>query len=55
MSNTTKNIIATICFVISFGLVCIGQQNVGYVGLGMELIGLTGLLVLLYLYNKKYK
>lgn len=55
MSNTTKNIMAGLCFVISFGLVCIGQSNVGYTGLVMELIGLVGLLVLLYLYNKKYK
>lgn len=55
MSDMSKNIIAVVVFVVSFGLVCYGQSQVGYVGLAMELVGLIGLLVLLYLYNKKYK
>ena len=55
MNQTMKNIIAAVCYIISLALVFIGQRNVGYTGLAMELIGLVGLLVLLYLYNKKYK
>lgn len=55
MSNMSKNIIAIVAFVVSFALVCIGQSQIGYAGLAMELVGLAGLLVLLYLYNKKYK
>lgn len=55
MSQITKNIIAIVCFVVYFVLVCYGQSLVGYTGLVLELIGLAGLLILLYMYNKKYK
>ena len=55
MNTITKNIIAVICFIVSIVLVFMGQANVGYTGLAMELIGLAGLLILLYLYNRKYK
>ena len=55
MSNMSKNIVTGIVFVVSFALVCVGQSQIGYTGLAMELVGLIGLLVLLYLYNKKYK
>ena len=55
MNQVTKNIIAIIVFIASFGLVCFGQSQIGYAGLAMELVGLAGLLILLYLYNRKYK
>lgn len=55
MNQVTKNIIAIIVFIASFGLVCFGQSQSGYAGLAMELVGLAGLLILLYLYNRKYK
>ena len=55
MNQTIKNVMAVICFIVSFALVFIGQRNVGYQGLAMEMIGLVGLLILLYLYNRKYK
>ena len=55
MNQVTKNIIAIIVFIASFGLVSFGQSQIGYAGLAMELVGLAGLLILLYLYNRKYK
>ena len=55
MNQVTKNIIAIIVFSASIGLVCFGQSQIGYAGLAMELVGLAGLLILLYLYNRKYK
>ncbi|MEG0452990.1 MAG: hypothetical protein RR428_07375 [Coprobacillus sp.] len=55
MNGLTKNIISVVCFIVSMALVFIGQRNVGYTGLAMEIIGLIGLLALLYSYNKKYK
>lgn len=50
-----KNIIMGIIFVIALALVFIGQKHIGYAGLGVQLIGLFGLIGLLYTYNKRYK
>lgn len=47
--------ILLVVFVVCLGLVIIGQRNISLTGLSMELIGLVGLLVLLFLYNRKYK
>lgn len=55
MSNVVKNIILLVVFVVCLALIVIGQKNIGATGLMMELIGLAGLLVLLYIYNRKYK
>lgn len=55
VSNVVKNIILLVVFVVCLALIVIGQKNIGATGLMMELIGLAGLLVLLYLYNRKYK
>lgn len=58
MENTMKVlgiILKCICLVICVGLVIIGQKNVSYQGLGTMLAGLSGILLLLYLYNRKYK
>lgn len=41
-------------FILSVSLVIIGQANRGMIWLGVMLLGLAGLLVLLYLYNRKY-
>ena len=55
MSNVVKNIILLVIFVVCIALIIIGQKNISVTGLVMELIGLAGLLVLLYLYNRKYR
>lgn len=48
-------ILALIIFVACIALVIIGQRNIGLGGLGMELLGLAGLLFLLWLYNRRYR
>lgn len=55
MSNTVKNIIMIVVFVICLALIIMGQRNISAMGLGMELIGLVGLLTLLFVYNHRYK
>ena len=55
MSNVIRNIILLIIFVVCIALIIIGQKNIGASGLVMELVGLAGLLALLYLYNRKNK
>ena len=49
-----KGVGYTTLFVFSVVLVIIGQANRGMVWLGVMLLGLAGLLVLLYLYNRRY-
>lgn len=53
MNNAVKIIIKSIVFIVCLGLIIVGQKNISLTGLAMELIGLVGLLVLLFLYNKK--
>ena len=55
MDIKTQNIIMVIIFFVFFGLLFYGQRHVGYMGLTLELIGLAGLIVILYMYNKRYK
>ena len=54
-NNAVKNIIMAILFFVFLGLIIVGQKTVSVANLGMEFIGFAGLLVLLYLYNRKYK
>ncbi len=42
-------------FIASMALITTGQRNIGPAGLLTMLAGLAGILVLLYLYNKKYQ
>ncbi len=35
-------------------MIIIGQRKVTYLSLGIMLFGLTGLLILLYVYNRKF-
>ncbi len=55
MSNVIKNIILVVVFVVCLILIITGQKNISPSGLAMELAGLVGLLILLFLYNKKYR
>ena len=55
MNNAVKIIIKSIVFIVCLGLIIVGQKNISLTGLAMELIGLVGVLVLLFLYNKKYQ
>ncbi len=59
MNETTKKIIVgilvAIVFCVCMALVIVGQRNVGLQGLITELIGLAGLIFLLWLYNRQYR
>lgn len=48
-------IIVAIVFVVCVALIVIGQRNVGPQGLLMMLVGLAGLIFLLWMYNRQYK
>lgn len=54
-SNVVKNIIMAVLFFVFLGMIIIGQRTVGLAYLGLETVGLIGLLAQLYIYNKKYK
>lgn len=59
MNETTKKIIVgilvAIVFCVCMALVIVGQRNVGLQGLITELVGLAGLIFLLWLYNRQYR
>lgn len=55
MVGIIKKILYFIVFAVCIGLVVIGQRNIGVSGLLVMLAGLVGLLVLLFLYNKRYQ
>ena len=58
MENKMKILAVTlkcICLAACLGLVIIGQRSVGYQGLYTMMAGLCGILLLLHLYNRKYK
>lgn len=49
-----KGLAAAAAFILCMALVIIGQMNQGAVWLLVMMIGLAGLLILLYIYNRKY-
>lgn len=55
MNSVAKNIIMIIAFIVCLFLVIDGQKVVSVTGLVKELIGLAGLLTLLFVYNRRYK
>lgn len=44
-----------VVFVLSMVLIITGQRNIGVAGLLSMLAGLVGILVLIYLYNRKFQ
>ena len=48
-------LIVAVIFVVCMTLVIVGQRNIEVSGLAMQMTGLVGILVLLYLYNRKYQ
>ena len=55
MSNVVRNLIMIIVFIVCLAQIIIGQKNISASGLAMELIGLVGLLTLLFIYNRRYQ
>ena len=52
---TLMVILKLILFIVFLSMIIRGQRTVGYKNLVQMLIGLAGLLVLLYSYNKKFQ
>ena len=55
MEGKIGTILKAVLFVIFLVMVIWGQRQIGYGNLAMMLIGLAGMLGLLYSYNRKYK
>lgn len=55
MNRTVINIIMALVFIVCLGLIIFGQKHIGVSGLLLELVGLIGLVTLLFTYNRKYK
>lgn len=55
MNKTLTILLKIVTFIICMGLVIWGQRTTGYFNLAAQLVGLAGLLVLLYTYNKAYR
>ena len=53
--NKAMNIVMIILFFVFLGLIIWAQKTVSVRNLMIEIVGLTGLLTLLFLYNKKHK
>lgn len=48
-------LINAVIFIACMALVIVGQRRIEATGLIMQLVGLVGILVLIYLYNRKYQ
>jgi len=55
MSSTVKGVLVVVAFVLCLVLVVVGQRGEGWPALGVMLLGVAGLLGLLFAYNRRYR
>lgn len=55
MKQTITTILTIVVFIVCIALVITGQRNAGAKGTGIMLLGLAGLIGLLWNYNRKFK
>ena len=55
MKEKIIGLVLVLCFILSLTLIIVGQKNVSIVGFANEIIGLAGLLAVLFVYNRKYR
>ena len=55
MNKWLIGLICLIVFIVCVALIVVGQRNVGPTGLMTMIVGLLGILGLMYMYNKKYQ
>ncbi len=54
-TSTVEKIVMIVLFVIFLAMIIIAQKTVSMKNLGIEIVGLIGLLTLLFYYNRKHK
>lgn len=55
MKEKIIGLVLLLCSILSVGLIISGQKNISMTGFTYEIIGLIGLLVVLFVYNRKYR
>ena len=55
MKEKIIGLVLLLCSILSVGLIISGQKNISMTGFTYEIIGLVGLLVVLFVYNRKYR
>lgn len=55
MKEKIIGLVLVLCFILSVGLIISGQKNISMTGFTYEIIGLVGLLAVLFVYNRKYR
>nr|WP_315104225.1 hypothetical protein [uncultured Catonella sp.] len=55
MREKIVSLILILCFILSVSLIMTGQKNISAAGFTQEIIGLIGLLAILFVYNRKYR
>ena len=55
MSRVLQNLVMAAVILVCLALIIIGQKHISVSGLTMELVGLVGLLVMLFWYNRRFR
>ena len=55
MKEKIIGLVLLLCSILSVGLIISGQKDISITGFTYEIIGLVGLLVVLFVYNRKYR
>lgn len=55
MKEKIIGLVLVLCSILSVGLIISGQKNISLTGFTYEIIGLIGLLIVLFVYNRKYR
>ncbi|MCI7550759.1 MAG: hypothetical protein PUK40_05095 [Actinomycetaceae bacterium] len=54
-ATIARIVIGAIAYLVCIGLAVYGNTIPGWKGLGIMLVGLVGILVMLYLYNRRHR
>lgn len=55
MDNKLKSTVMLAVFIACLIMIILGQRHIGYAGLAVEFVGLIGLMIVLFLYNREHK
>ena len=54
-TSAVERVVMIVLFVVFLGMIIVAQRTVSVANLGVEIVGLIGLLTLLFYYNRKHK